>query len=860
MKHISLITIFCAIFFSFAYAHADECVVSSQNDLINKLNDAMNSGDCRTNSPEYRKRYETYRGNSIEFSVVKLGAPIDVDSALPCLKGYNGDPLLIISDAATKLTISSNEALCIDGATGPVIIDNVTVKSGGGVKINSSNNALIGAFVSGGSVAVSGNSNWIDASEITSSPTDGLEITGNGNKITKTSVHDNSDNGIKIEGYDTKIVESKVFANKRSGVNVKSCADDGCVKLRTAFISKTVIYGNADAAIFADKPMPAPVNLVSVSSNTEWTITGNLEPAKEPWLSMNLKSVKIELFIKDGPFIAETDKIDLKTRQFVFTVVKPITVDGKTYDAPSFVATAVDYENNNTSAVAAPLDTANSDDWDGDGLTNEQEDLNHNGIVDPGETDPRNPDTDGDGLTDGEERLHIGRIAELMKKGFVFADLSKLDPTNPDSDGDCLPDGMELGLVIASGAKQAPAPTEAISSMKTLLKADGAVASGLPSNLSPYCLAILKKHSVLSVDLYDADPATMTDPTNADTDNDGLKDGEEDWNFNGKRDFTTDPKTGKITYLETDPVNPDSDGDGLLDGIEGDRNKNGKLDANETDPLLFDTDGDGIGDGAEINQYGTLPNDCDTDKDGLGDGLEAGIVNPNLEKPACAGLQLAGTNFRSISTLSPSRVDSDGDGLADGDEDKNHNGWLDPGETDPTTADTDGDGIDDYVETTLDVNHDGLPDVDIKLLKNGPKCSPPTDPTDLDCDGVPNARDDDSDGDGCPDKIEAMNDTNGDGIPDVWQGDVNACDKIGVGGTSSGGASSGSAAAAPASASASTSAPILATGAVRSMETSGGPDCSLVQGLEKRNTSKMDILLVSFALLFSVRYRLFLRQ
>jgi hypothetical protein len=30
------------------------------------------------------------------------------------------------------------------------------------------------------------------------------------------------------------------------------------------------------------------------------------------------------------------------------------------------------------------------DDWDGDGLMNWQEDLNGNGIVDPGETDPFN--------------------------------------------------------------------------------------------------------------------------------------------------------------------------------------------------------------------------------------------------------------------------------------------------------------------------------------------------------------------------------------------------------------------------------------------------------------------------------------
>ncbi|WP_309400835.1 thrombospondin type 3 repeat-containing protein [Cerasicoccus maritimus] len=45
-------------------------------------------------------------------------------------------------------------------------------------------------------------------------------------------------------------------------------------------------------------------------------------------------------------------------------------------------------------------------DLDGDGLTNSQEDVNLNGIVDPGETDPLNSDTDGDKLNDGLEGVY----------------------------------------------------------------------------------------------------------------------------------------------------------------------------------------------------------------------------------------------------------------------------------------------------------------------------------------------------------------------------------------------------------------------------------------------------------------------
>ena len=42
-------------------------------------------------------------------------------------------------------------------------------------------------------------------------------------------------------------------------------------------------------------------------------------------------------------------------------------------------------------------------DSDGDGLMDVEEDVNGNGVVDEGETDPHNPDTDGDGMPDGWE-------------------------------------------------------------------------------------------------------------------------------------------------------------------------------------------------------------------------------------------------------------------------------------------------------------------------------------------------------------------------------------------------------------------------------------------------------------------------
>ncbi|MDD5623411.1 MAG: hypothetical protein PHI23_01735 [Candidatus Peribacteraceae bacterium] len=69
-----------------------------------------------------------------------------------------------------------------------------------------------------------------------------------------------------------------------------------------------------------------------------------------------------------------------------------------------------------------------------------------------------------------------------------------------------------------------------------------------------------------------------TDQTNPDTDEDGVSDGRE------------------IFFLHTNPELRDTDGDGLIDGIE-DANHNGRVGADETDPNKWDTDRDGLPDG-----------------------------------------------------------------------------------------------------------------------------------------------------------------------------------------------------------------------------------------------------------------------
>ena len=124
-----------------------------------------------------------------------------------------------------------------------------------------------------------------------------------------------------------------------------------------------------------------------------------------------------------------------------------------------------------------------------------------------------------------------------------------------------------------------------------------------------------------------------TDPHNADTDGDGVSDGDE------------------VHVYHTDPLKKDTDGDGLSDSTE--------IFQYHTDALKVDTDGDGLSDGDEILKYHTDPLKTDTDGDGLSDGDE--VLKYHTD---------------------PLKMDTDGDGLSDGDEVLKYH-------TDPLKIDTD---------------------------------------------------------------------------------------------------------------------------------------------------------------------------
>lgn len=79
-------------------------------------------------------------------------------------------------------------------------------------------------------------------------------------------------------------------------------------------------------------------------------------------------------------------------------------------------------------------------------------------------------------------------------------------------------------------------------------------------------------------------------------------------------------------------------------------------------------------------------------------------------------------------------ADTDEDGILDGNEDANHNGSLDSGETDPCKADTDEDGIQDGTE--LGYTYDDVgPDTDTNVFQPDMDTRKTTDPLNVDSDG-----------------------------------------------------------------------------------------------------------------------------
>lgn len=102
-------------------------------------------------------------------------------------------------------------------------------------------------------------------------------------------------------------------------------------------------------------------------------------------------------------------------------------------------------------------------DTDGDGIPDLEEDTNHDGILDPGETNAFNADTDNGGESDGAEVAAKRNPNDLSDDLTFDADgdglingveiLRRTDPKNTDTDGDGLFDGVDAFPLDSKFAK-----------------------------------------------------------------------------------------------------------------------------------------------------------------------------------------------------------------------------------------------------------------------------------------------------------------------------------------------------------------------------------------------------------------------
>ncbi|WP_244224536.1 adventurous gliding motility protein AgmC [Corallococcus sicarius] len=284
------------------------------------------------------------------------------------------------------------------------------------------------------------------------------------------------------------------------------------------------------------------------------------------------------------------------------------TPQGSDTDPSKFVA------DKDPATKTNPLD----DDSDDDGLLDGNEDANHDGAVDPTETDPNKADTDGDGLTDGlelslttpqgtdtdpakfvkdeEPATHTNPLNRDTDGGSVLdgiedanhngrVDVRETDPNNPADDKDADGDGIDNATELEKGTDPFDSDTDDDgvddgTDGLTDTDGDGIIDARDPDSdndgiLDGTELGVTELNTPVGTNRQspnfkpDADPSTKTDPKKTDTDGDGLKDGDEDANHDGRR-----------ADAETDPSQKDTDGGGIDDGVEA-QGGSDPLDAND---------------------------------------------------------------------------------------------------------------------------------------------------------------------------------------------------------------------------------------------------------------------------------------
>lgn len=302
-------------------------------------------------------------------------------------------------------------------------------------------------------------------------------------------------------------------------------------------------------------------------------------------------------------------------------------------------------------------------DTDSDGLTDFEEmalainpckaDTDADGLTDSEElsfgTDPARSDSDNDGLSDSRE-VSLGT-----------------DPLNPDTDGDGLADGRELNRfyqvdhflawedacadAVLRGGHLAVITSEAEHEEMMAFRDQNA------SGYGKSWLGAWQENGWGTWQWVTGEPFDYERLDLEATDENG--ENEAFLRLNGEMWADQAGDSERFYLLEyeqpLDPLKADSDGDGLNDGDE--------VDLYGTSPFVADTDGDGLDDFAEI-AMGLDPDSADSDRDGLSDALEVGLGYDPLD-PDMDGDQLEDGVEYSATLTNPFVEDSNSNGVPD---------------------------------------------------------------------------------------------------------------------------------------------------------------------------------------------------
>lgn len=311
-----------------------------------------------------------------------------------------------------------------------------------------------------------------------------------------------------------------------------------------------------------------------------------------------------------------------------------------------------------------------AEDFDGDGLTNGQEDNNHNCVVDQGETDPVVPqpvapdqcvvnpagcvaDADQDGIADGSDNCPAMPNADQSD-----ADTNGVGNACEDEDADGAPNASD-NCVCTPNAEQADLDDDGIGDACDLDRDNDG--------------------------LTDQDEVQVgTNVAHPDTDGDGACDGP-GWGYGGAGLATACVRPDDNCPLVANKNQRDLDQDGIGDPCDKaptsyrglvDSDGDGVFDQFDSCPHLSDardTNGDGLPDGVDTDGDGAVNmNELDVDADGVASGCDPDDDNDGVEDWAEGGRQLwVPPAYRQDVTeacvvMNPTVPDSDGDGLCDG--------------------------------------------------------------------------------------------------------------------------------------------------------------------------------------------------